>query len=561
MRLALLTCLLVLGLAPSAFGHAILTESSPERGAVLDASPDEVSFTFSEAVEGAFGAVRVFDSESRRVDTGGVLRPAGASSIGVKLKSGLPDGTYVATYQIVSADSHPVSGGVVFSVGEASSTGGAPAVADLVGTGVGPVTDTAFGIARGITYAATALLVGGLIFLLVVWRTAVLGPATARARRIAVGAAVAGVVAGLAGLVLQGATASGETFWSALDPDTIQSVLDTRFGRAWGLRVLVFAALAAIAWLALRGRPLPQARVIAVAFGLGAAVLCVAPSLAGHASASEPAAALVPLDVLHVLAMSAWIGGLAVLLLVVPLATRALEPAERTRLLARLLLRFSPLALACVLVLIATGTAQSLLHIDRWGALLDTPFGRAVLIKIGLLAVLVGFGAWQRQKVVPRLRALADAGESPGRAGLTLRNVLRAEVALTIVVLGVTSALVAYPPSDSVAAGPYSASKAFGPNTLEVTLEPAAVGSNELHVYLLDKQTGAPFDGTKELTVTASLPDQEIGPLETQPRKAGPGHYVVQGLNLVPAGAWELEIASRTSEFDEDRTKLSVEIR
>ena len=559
MRLALATCLLVLGLAPAAFGHAVLQGSVPERGAALDVSPGQVEFRFSEAVEGAFGAVRVYDARSERVDTGEIVRPDDSASIGVKLRPRLPDGTYVATFQVISADSHPVSGGIVFTVGEGGGT--APAVADLVGTGTGPVTEIAFGIARGVSYAATALLVGGLVFLLAVWRTALLGPATARARRLGVGAALAGVVAGVCGLALQGATASSTTFRAALDPDVLASVLDTRFGRAWALRVLAFAALGAIVALTLRGRPLPQARVVALAAGIGAACVCLAPSFAGHAAASDPQAALVPLDVVHVLAMSAWIGGLAVLLVVVPAATRALDPPERTRLLARLLLRFSPLALGCVLVLLATGIAQSLLHVDRWGALLDTPFGRAVLIKIGLVVVLVAIGAVQRRRVVPRLRRAAEEGATPGAAGVLLRTALRAEVVLAVVVLGVTSALVAYPPADAVAAGPYAASKVLGANTVEITLDPASVGPNELHVYLLDKRTGAPFDGTQELTVTASLPDEDIGPLDAQPRKAGPGHYVVDGLNLVPAGEWRLEIASRTSEFDEERTALDVEIR
>ena len=79
-------------------------------------------------------------------------------------------------------------------------------------------------------------------------------------------------------------------------------------------------------------------------------------------------------------------------------------------------MRFSPIALACVVALAATGVVQALIDMG-WSlsALTDTPFGRAVLIKVALLAVLVGLGAVNRQRVVPGLRRLADGGEPPGR--------------------------------------------------------------------------------------------------------------------------------------------------
>jgi hypothetical protein len=76
---------------------------------------------------------------------------------------------------------------------------------------------------------------------------------------------------------------------------------------------------------------------------------------------------------------------------------------------------------------------------------------------------------------------------------------------------------------------------------------------------MLDARTGAPFDGTKELRVTMRLPSQDIGPIAARPRRAGPGHYVVEGLDLVPRGAWRVEVASRVSEFDEHSATFEVQ--
>jgi copper transport protein len=130
-----------------------------------------------------------------------------------------------------------------------------------------------------------------------------------------------------------------------------------------------------------------------------------------------------------------------------------------------------------------------------------------------------------------------------------------------LVVLGVTSALVSYPPPDSLAGGPFAGTATLGPLHLEATLDPARVGPNELHLYLLRASDGTPFDGTKELTVTLALPSKGIGPIDARARPAGPGHYVADTLQLVPGGDWQLHVTSRVSDFDQYDTTLKVPVR
>jgi copper transport protein len=578
--------------APSAQAHAMLEGTLPARGAVLKTQPEAVVFRFGESVEGNFGAVRVFDAKGRRVDDNKVVHPGGrGSEVAVGLQPRLEDGTYTATYRVISADSHPVSGGVVFSIGKAG-TGPAQTVADLLaGSSTGGVTETAFGVTRGLDYLAIALGVGGLAFLLAAWRPALALAAgagagwpqasavfAARARRLLWLAVALGVFSGAVGIVLQGATASGTSFWSALDASIVREVLGTRFGTVWGLRVIAWLLLgsvllagastravavlrpAAVGAAGVAPAPAPSPRVLA-ALALPAAFLLVSPALAGHATTLHPVAALLPLDVVHVTAMSVWVGGLVMLLFVLPGATRWLEPGERSRLLAGVLVRFSPMALACVAALLATGVTQALIDMGGLSPLLHTAFGRAVLIKFVLLMALVGLGAVNRQRVVPALRRLAAGGQPPGGAGRVLRRTLRAEVALVVVVLGVTSALVSYAPPKSAASGPFSTTKRMGPIELQTTVDPARVGANQLHVYLFDARSGAPYTKTKELTVQASLPAKGIGPLPATMSKAGPGHYVANTLQLVPGGNWKLTVADRVSDFDEYTTTLSVPVR
>ena len=96
---------------------------------------------------------------------------------------------------------------------------------------------------------------------------------------------------------------------------------------------------------------------------------------------------------------------------------------------------------------------------------------------------------------------------------------------------------------------------------MELTVEPAQAGPNELHLYLFDAQDGTQYDVPGEVTVTAALPGRGIEPLALDVRKAGPGHYVAGGAPLAPAGDWRLELVARVSEFDELRTAFEVPVR
>ncbi len=582
---ALAALLLALAALPaSAFAHATLQASTPERGAVARTEPKKVVLRFDEAVEGNFGAVRVFDARGDRVDRGPVTHPGGAGArLAVALKPGLRNGTYTATYRVVSADSHPVSGGFVFSIGAAGAPP-AETVSDLLaGSSAGRATEVAFGIARGADYLAIALILGTLLFLSLSWPRGGGTPEAAqtafarRARTLLLGGAALGIVAGAAGIVLQGATAGGTSFWAALDLSTVREVLGTRFGTVWGLRVADFALIAALVVARRRFATLPgtltgivpvkaQAQVAGrdrlglAVLAAPAAFLAVTPALGGHATTQHPVALLAPLDVIHVVAMSAWVGGLIALVVAVPAATRALHPADRTALLSTTLSRFSVVALASVAALVASGTAQSIVHLRSFGDLVHTAFGRAVLIKIMLLVALVGLGALNRQRSLPRLRAAVASGATPGAVGRVLRTTLRIEVALVTVVLGVTAALVSYPPPSALSAGPFSQNLRTGPLEVELTVDLARTGANAVHVYLFRAADGAPFTATKELTLEARLPSKSIGPLTATVHHAGPGHYVADALTLAPAGTWRVTVTDRVSDFDQYTATFSVPV-
>lgn len=159
------------------------------------------------------------------------------------------------------------------------------------------------------------------------------------------------------------------------------------------------------------------------------------------------------------------------------------------------------------------------------------------------------------------LTRLAAGDEAPGLAGDALRRTLRAEIVVMAVVLAVTAALVAYSPSATTPAGPFSDSADFGPARIELTVDPARAGSNEVHVYLFDKRAGAQYDRPRRLAITAAQPERDIGPIALDVRKAGPGHYTVTRADLAPAGEWSLVVRAPVSDFEELRTAFEVPIR
>ena len=241
-------------------------------------------------------------------------------------------------------------------------------------------------------------------------------------------------------------------------------------------------------------------------------------------------------------------------------ATARLEIGERTRLLAAVVARFSTLAGVAIAVLLASGIVQGIVEVRTVPNLVETAFGRAVLVKIVLFAGIVALGAFNRRRLVPALVRAAREGEPPGRAGLLLRRTLRAEMALGAAALLATGALAGYAPSVAEGQGPFSGTADIGPARMELTVDPARVGPNEMHVYLFDRRDGRQYDETEELTVTAELPERQIEPIEFEATKAGPGHYVVSGAALGVEGDWTVEIAARVSDFDEFRTKLVVPV-
>ncbi|WP_399451831.1 copper resistance CopC/CopD family protein, partial [Streptomyces sp. WAC02707] len=362
----------------------------------------EVNLTFSEQVAMSADSIRVLDPAGRRADTGEIRDLCSGSVVryGVELRAGLPDGTYTVAWQTVSADSHPIAGAFTFSIGAPSATSVALPDREPGGGLVGAL----YGIARYLSYAGFAVLVGGGAFVLVCWPR---GAGVRPVQQTVVRAWLVLTGATLAMLLLRNPyTGSGELS-DAFDLAGLKSVLETKTGAALTSRLLLLGAAAlfvAVLFGSYTRRTDPKEKKDLV-FGLGIGGTVVATGIAGtwalaeHASTGIQPGVAMPVDILHLLAVAAWLGGLTVLLVALHRAPSVERAAVE---------RFSKVAFTSVAVLAATGLYQSWRQVGSWSALTGTRYGQLLLVKIGLMGVLVGI-AWISRRWTQRLADLPSA--------------------------------------------------------------------------------------------------------------------------------------------------------
>jgi copper transport protein len=230
------------------------------------------------------------------------------------------------------------------------------------------------------------------------------------------------------------------TLWELRSWD-LAALLATRPGGALAIQaglVVVAAVLALVPWRDSRWT---------LALGLPAALALLVVSASGHAWVEPDRAVAVGADALHNWATGLWVGGLIGLAGLVPSWLAALAEEDRIPAAAGVVVRFSTIAIVAVATLVVTGTYRALAELDAPGDLLDTRYGIALTVKLGLFAVLLATGAWNRLVLHPRLeRAALGLREDDGGAVRALRASVIAEIALAAGVLLAVGVMVAVLP-------------------------------------------------------------------------------------------------------------------
>jgi copper transport protein len=567
----------------SASAHAALIATEPGRDAVVATVPATVSLTFSESVVVAPGTVQVFGPDGTRVDDGHTTHLGSDSSVGVRLvPRQSPQGTYTVSWRVISADSHPVAGAFTFSVGHPSPGRASPDAAVTATQSLGSQTTGVFyALVRAAAFGSYALLVGSVSFILLCWPE---GIARRGIRRVMLAGWTGLLATALATLLLQGPYANGLSLDRIADSGLVSETLESRLGTALTVRLVLLAVAGGYvvllcAWL---GHLKRRGRVWFGAAGVVlAASLAATWAAADHAAVGLQAELALPIDVVHMLAMGCWLGGLVTLVIVLrPVAvTRTEEPA----LAQRAVIRFSSIATGAIMLLIGTGSYQSWRQLGSWAAFGATDYGRLLLVKLGTVGLMLGAASMSHRWVSQHRRVLMGvgaairavdgvAGAAAGRHSASeesrLRRSVLTEAALGAVVLGVTALLINAEPGRTATASPpgparhvidYDTGGSSGRGKLVIDVNPAATGPNTVHITVEDS-TGAQHD-VAELRSELILTARSLGPLAVPVRRAEPGEYDATAVQLPYPGLWTLRITVRTSEIDETTVAVPVDVR
>ncbi|AWB08347.1 hypothetical protein A6A40_25255 (plasmid) [Azospirillum humicireducens] len=541
-RAALFLLAMVLSAAAAggeADAHAFLTDTEPADGSRLESAPSEIRLTFNEPVTPIL--VQLLDGAGRPV--AGEKPVAGPDgSVRLALPASVPTGLYTVSYRVTSADGHPAAGTLLFGVGVTPPAEGVVDGVEARAAGVDAPALAAVAV-RALHYGALLAATGGGLFLVLVS-----GCWSPLNRRLRPGLGLILLIAGLSAVllvILNGIVLNGAAPGSLLSPAAWAQGWTT----GWASSAGVSAAVALLALLAVAvGLALEADHGAGPVLLLSGAVTgAVSLALTGHAATAPPQWLSAPLVALHGLTAAFWIGALWPL--AVALRT---EPAGEA---ARLIRRFSRLALVAVALLAAAGALLSLLQIGQPAAVLATGYGRLWLGKMTAVAVLLALAACNRFWLTP------DLGVAGDRAAVALRRTIRAEAALAAAVLVVTAAFALTPPPRAVSvpaerpaveakadiepvrnAG-YATSIARGDLVALIEVIPARPGRNRVIIHL-SRPDGRPVDPA-DAFLERSLPAAGLTPVRHSLAPSAAGVFGAGDIDLPVAGRWSLLLEVR----------------
>ena len=536
--------------AQAASAHAELVSTTPQDGATLEEPPAEVVLTFNEPVQLLDDSMRLFPGDGSPV---ALEAHVSSTEVIAPVPGELGDGSYALSYRVVSADGHPISGALTFTVGD----GHGPSSAPTLETHTPQATQLAVRVLTAIHYLTLFVMAGLVFFERIVLRGA--RPLDDRAVQLLRWAGICAVMASVLLIPVSALNVTGSPLVAVLTPSAWWP------GVLWAPVVTAGLVLLGVAvTLLLRTRdpggvPGLLVRTTALLLAL------LAPVLIGHTQLVAPRTIIVIADVGHLLAGSFWTGGVIGLLFLLAGERRAARAGTREpERVAGVVERFSRWAVWSVLVLALSGTLMALMILDGVDALLTTAYGRTLLVKLGIVALIVAIAGYNRLRLLPRL-SLHPTARVRWRL---LTRTLASEATLLIVVLIITGFLTSLSPGSdhdsdpaqtpAAAAAPVIISEEAQDLGVEGVLEPASIGENRFTFTL--RYEGEPLT-PDEVALRVTLPDRDLGPFDVVPDlDPESGEYTAQ-LSLPVDGDWQVQVSARVSTFAEPVVAIPVTIR
>ncbi len=570
----LLALVVALGLAAPANldAHAYKVSAEPEPETSLDATPERIEVTFSEAIEPRGSQIQVLHADGTEAaleET--AVDPDDPRRLIAALQEELPDGTYTVVWRSVSAvDGHPLEGFFLFAVGE-------PLEAAAVAPGADdpPRASPVQAAGRWLTHLGLAAVIGALLLHLFAFRSAFGNGTRFPALRNPLSRLRLSVAGAGAGILLVGSFVElvGQAQILGGIP-LVEVALQTSWGVSWLWRMALWLVLAVVLAVgvsrersaATAGREAHASQATAqdgardstrgdsafsASLPLLLAVACaVAIGFTSHVAVGTGVRTPGLVNhLMHMLASSTWIGGVVYVAFAVPVLLRSLSPDDHKTVLPPVFRRFWALALVCIVTLFLSGLYNSWIQVTAPPAI-ATPYGETLVVKVVLVAALFVVAAVELLWLRPRL---LDDAKAPRVLGMAHKG----QLALAVVVLLAVGFLANSEPAGSAAdrlglLDPeretiFTAEDEGAEITF--TVEPGVVGRNRL-ILDLEDTAGMPIEADDLAVQLANLPEESIE-FEFSGSGVGEGRYVVERVALTVPGAWQAEVVvQRPGAFD-----------
>lgn len=423
-----------------------------------------------------------------------------------------------------------------------------PAVAtsasELLDGGAPAALQVAAAVSRWLSYGGV-LLTAGLVIFVAAARVRS-RPDRTRLGRLTAWSALTAAGATVAGLVLGGGVLTGQGLGYLTELPSTAGVLRSNLGLSSGVRLVALSAVLVAVSRPARTRTQPVALLAALA-ALGSFLLV------GHTVSSEPRWLVVGATSAHLLAGAVWLGGLAALGVLLARPAAPDEAADAARLVGG----FSRLALASVVLVAGSGTALAWVQVGGARALVTTTYGVTLLIKAGVVAAVVAVAAYNNRRLVPAVQAGRRRGWS------ILARTVRIELVGLAIVLAASAVLVTLVPARTAAGtGDIHTEQVQldDEHRLDVVVDPNRAGTNQVHVYVLEQDTGLPADLDADVHLVFERDEAQAEPVTVEPGRAGVGHYLHIGPELSEPGAWTLVVHVAPARGADVEVRLGLDV-
>lgn len=521
--------------------HALLVRSVPEANAVLAQSPIQVELYFSEPLEPELSSVTVYDSNNLIVDAGDArVDPSDPQRMTASLRS-LPNGVYTVAWEVVSTiDGHQTVGSFPFAVGDANAN----AVQAIQQSSTARLPFSAL-IAKFLMLASLALLAGQRLFAALVWDPAVSldrGVDQPSVWRTLYRVGLSGLLLSIGiGILSQAGQTTGSEFSLPWDPQVGRILTETRLGTIWLARLAL--AITAV-WLA-GGRQTSPRKWGGFIVHVG---LLFTVTLTSHAATEV--LPLLPIlgDLLHLLGMTFWLGGLAYLFT----GVRHLggQGGERAQLIYRVTSRFSINAIFFVGLIGLTGFYSAALRVGTWSGLFTNLYGNVLLVKQAFVGGLLIIAAINLLIISPRLRRAGDHAATGTGIIAHFGRMLILELMFAGLLLGSVSLLTYLPPARTLAPNTdFTDTQRADDLRVRLDISPARVGQNEFTLTVTED--GEPVQTAREILLRLTPKAGNIPSSELQLLADGGGTFSAKGTNLSLPGDWQVQaVVRRVDRFD-----------